>query len=339
MNNNTSNEGQSKSKILTKKKLLLGALCLLIFSIAIFVVGKYYFTPWRNYPGQLCSFRNCQDSDVIKKNACWKDLAIQTKNPDLCDRSEEYLEGGDVLVSKEYASELCKINYAIQLGDVNFCNTFPNYSKITCLGGIALKLNRNDLLTKEDCRKYPQNFNDCVNLLVKINKDESYCQMLADNKAWLGEQMCRQYADIEEKRNDTVRQDINDNNIDELTLICNNYKKLENRASCYLDIRGGLFYKEGTSGWYALDNYCADRPLDDSWSVCLYLEEIGYVGGNQWIRVDEIKNKIFEAASTDDNWKIKFCESIRWNTYGSKGIFDVDIKNFGLKQCGFDYLK
>lgn len=328
---------ESKADNLKKdKKHLKIVICALIL-LALGVYGLSTFKiikPWKDYEGKVCNFGGCYTSETNQKYEYWKDQAIKKRKPDLCNNVEG-IDGGDYFTSKEMAIMLCKLYYAIETRDIDYCQSFTGYMVTRCLGGIAVKYNMPELLSEKDCEQYKgKDFSDCINLLVKVKDDDSYCNLLATKKDWFGEQMCRQYAGVKESRIDNARSEITLNNLPELIQKCSSYKVLKNKMTCYVDIQEGLRFKVGGE---PVEEYCRDNMSDNpdiTWDICYYLSFSGFLN-----IPDDIKTHVIELTQNNDKSKLLLCESIRWHTYGSKGLSDSEMKQFGIDVCGLDYLE
>lgn len=343
---NNTTESQTGLEFLSKSRnrssIFIRIIAIVFFVIVLLATlyvmyNKVSPKPWKSFEGKVCDFGGCRISEINQKYNYWKAEAIKNKKINLCNNVEG-IDGGDIFMDRDGAIKQCKLEYAIEVGDVEYCKSLENEAQPVCLGGIAEKFSRPELFTEQHCFKLETNaraFSDCVSRLAKVRRDDSVCNLLVQKKMWFDEQMCRQYG-FAETRKDNVRKEASSTTLSVLSQRCTEYKTLQNRADCFIDLIEGTIFNEGHA---AFENYCADKPVDNSWEVCFYMSDMGFTTNSAFKRSGEIRQKALIAASSSTEWKSIFCEAIRWHTYGSKGIIDADIKSFGMKECGFDYLQ
>ena len=111
--------------------------------VSYFSLNSAIFKPWKKYGGEVCNWTGCYTSAVNQKYDYWKSLAVERRNPSLCQRVVGY-DGGDLHTDKENAIEMCIYGYAIETRDLEICRSINSeYFLSLCLeklGGSNLEL-------------------------------------------------------------------------------------------------------------------------------------------------------------------------------------------------------
>lgn len=329
-----------------KKAVLFALLVLIVVVGAFYLFNKFVYPivtflpdslkPWSKTERKVCDFGGCHDSEINKIYSYYLQLAISKNNPKYCENVVGYDSGDTGIAPKEYAVNQCKVEYSIKTADLDTCKSLPDEIKIRCLSGIAEAFSKPEIFNKEDCLvlEGKPGFSDCVLLLARTKKNDLECDLLSERQMWLPDQMCRQYSQGTESNVDVYKSQETSKDLPSLVERCSSLKILANKMKCYVNIQEGLRFKERGE---PVEKYCRDNMSNipsTSWDICYYLDFSGFIN-----IPNDIANQVIKLANSNSRSKFLLCESLRWHTYGSKGITNKDLLDFGINQCQLDYLK
>ena len=115
------------------KKILLIIILLFVIFIVYLIYKNilYRLYPWKIYDERNCIKKVCHISEINQKFTYWKYMAVKKNNFKLCNNANKF-EKGSVILSGQEAVNSCKLNAALESGDVKNCYLLSGRYKGTC---------------------------------------------------------------------------------------------------------------------------------------------------------------------------------------------------------------
>lgn len=139
--------------------------------ISFYVYTNYINPPWKAFDGRVCTIGgDCHNSVSLQRYKYWVSQAAAKRDVTLCENVGMVDDGNDLVTArsndeaKERSKYLCVADYAIAVGDVEFCRSlepnprFPSTlsQKDICLDGLARKLRQPGLCDELEYKGWEQ---------------------------------------------------------------------------------------------------------------------------------------------------------------------------------------
>lgn len=158
-----------------KNQKSFGVAVLLMILVMVFIIGTVI---WLIYNRQPSSVQN-PENNIISQGEDWSygsalQAAINEKDPGYCDKINKGHTIQDVQISTSSSRKNCKIGYAVDAKDVNYCRSLPDNdaasvgsltSRGSCLASLGRLLKTPELceaIPARDKQQFPHTFESCL---------------------------------------------------------------------------------------------------------------------------------------------------------------------------------